>query len=413
MPPRHAIVIAVDGLRASALGAYGNTWHPTPALDRLASESLLFDWMMVDSPALAGFYRAAWLGAPAPHDGVEPTNLKPLTAAHPAGLLPQLLAAGVSASLTTDDVWLAEQGDQLGFRDVRALEFPQPATAESMADTELAQLFAIAADQLEQWSVSTDDAAGDEPPRLLWLHARGYHGAWDSPLELRQSLLDEDDPEAPTFVTPPPRLETTNLDELLLQRAAYAAQTAILDECVGMLIAMLAETGLAESTAVMVVGCRGFALGEHGAAGSEVRELYGEVTHIPCLLRRPDGAPTAPPRASELTQPADLAPYLLDWFGSQLPPPQGEPADRPTARNRVVVIGEHGELALRTKNWLLRQAAKPGKFGEAELAVELFAKPDDRWEANEIADRCPDDVTELLAEVSQHVGSAFSPEGAT
>ena len=406
MPPRHAIVIAVDGLRASALGAYGNTWHPTPALDRLASESLLFDWMMVDSPALAGFYRAAWLGAPAPHDGVEPTNLKPLAATHPAGLLPQLLAAGVAASLTTDDLWLAEQGDQLGFRDVRALEFPQPATAESMADTELAQLFAIAADQLEQWSVAEDSAtAGAEPPRLLWLHARGYHGAWDAPLELRQSLLDEDDPEAPTFVTPPLRLETTNLDELLLQRAAYAAQTAILDECVGMLIDMLAETGLADSTAVLIIGCRGFALGEHGAAGSEVRDLYGEVTHIPCLLRRPDGAPTAPPRASELRQPADLAPYLLEWFGCPLPPSPGDVSQSPIARERVATIGMHGEIALRTQNWLLRQTAKSSELSETEPTIELFAKPDDRWEANEIADRCPEEVAELLAEVAQYIGA--------
>lgn len=399
MPPRHAIVIAVDGLRASALGAYGNTWHPTPALDRLASESLLFDWMTVDSPALAGFYRAAWLGAPAPRDGVELTNLKPLAAAHPAGLLPQLLAAGVAASLTTDDVWLAEQGDQLGFRDVRALEFPHPATAESMADTELAQLFAIAADQLEQWSVAEDSTAADaEPPRLLWLHARGYHGAWDAPLELRQSLLDEDDPEAPTFVTPPLRLETTNSDELLLQRASYAAQTMILDECIGMLLEMLTATGLAESTAVLVIGCRGFALGEHGAAGSEVRDLYGEVTHIPCLLRRPDGAPTAPPRVSELAQPADLASYLLEWLGCS-PASTTDPEQPSAPRDRVVVIGKHGELALRTKNWLLRQAAKSSELGESEPTVELFAKPDDRWEANEIADRCPDDVAELLAEV--------------
>ena len=404
MPPRHAIVIAVDGLRASALGAYGNTWHPTPALDRLASESLLFDWMTVDSPALAGFYRAAWLGVPAPHDGVEPANLKSLAAAHPAGLLPRLLAAGVVASLTTDDVWLAEQGDQLGFRDVRALEFPHPATAESMADTELAQLFAIAADQLDQWSDAEATTTDAEPPRLLWLHARGYHGAWDAPLELRQSLLDEDDPEAPTFVTPPLRLETTNSDELLLQRASYAAQTMILDECVGMLIDMLTATGLADSTTVLVVGCRGFALGEHGAAGSEVRDLYGEVTHIPCLLRRPDGAPIAPPRASELAQPADLAPYLLDWFGCS-PSLTTDPEQPSTVRDHVVTIGAAGEFALRTEDWLLRQTTKTSELGESAAVVELFAKPDDRWEANEIADRCPDDVAELLAEVSRYIGA--------
>jgi hypothetical protein len=29
--------------------------------------------------------------------------------------------------------------------------------------------------------------------------------------------------------------------------------------------------------------------------------------------------------------------------------------------------------------------------------IELYAKPDDRWEANEVADRCPGVVDEMLA----------------
>ena len=42
------------------LGAYGNAWYATPALDALAAESLVFDWMWCDSPELAGFYRSVW-----------------------------------------------------------------------------------------------------------------------------------------------------------------------------------------------------------------------------------------------------------------------------------------------------------------------------------------------------------------
>ena len=38
------LVIAVDGLRAAALGAYGNTTFPTPALDQFAADSIVFDW---------------------------------------------------------------------------------------------------------------------------------------------------------------------------------------------------------------------------------------------------------------------------------------------------------------------------------------------------------------------------------
>ena len=53
-------MIAVDGLRAAALGAYGNTTFPTPALDQFAAESLLFDWCFADAVELPAIYRSLW-----------------------------------------------------------------------------------------------------------------------------------------------------------------------------------------------------------------------------------------------------------------------------------------------------------------------------------------------------------------
>ena len=402
MTTRYAIVIAVDGLRASALGAYGNTWHPTPALDRLASESHVFDWMIADSSQLAGFYRAAWFGLETPRDGVERdlTQLGDVT-----NLARRFEAMGVQTALTTDDQWVAEQADQLGFGEVRGLEFPEPATAEAVADTELAQLFAIAADQIESWSVAAGATAA--PPLLLWIHCRGYHGAWDAPTELRQSLLDEEDPPALEFVVPPARLETSDHDEQLLHRSAYAAQTMVLDQCVCMLLETLEAAGLADSTLIALVGCRGFALGEHGAVGSDVRELYSELTHVPLIVRLPGGAAGPPPRSSGLIQPREIAPLLMRWF--EAAPEQTASravitsndavaaAAAAAARGAVFSSGKDGELAVRTSSWSLRQAGEKASNGSQAATVELFSKPDDRWEANEIADRCPDEAAAMLA----------------
>lgn len=397
MPNRYAIVIAVDGLRASALGAYGNTWHPTPALDRLASQSLVFDWLIADSPELAGFYRASWFGIETPRDGVERelTQLGDVLS-----LARRLDSAGIQAALTTDDQWLAEQADQLGFAEVRGLEFPEPATADAVTDAELAQLFAIAADQIESWGATDADAAPDAPPRFLWLHARGYHGAWDAPIELRQSLLDEEDPPALEFVVPPTRLETNDHDELLLHRSAYAAQTMVLDQCVGMLLETLDAAGVSDSTLIALVGCRGFALGEHGAVGSEIRDLYSELTHAPLIMRLPGDNSVPPPRSSELVQPIDLLPSLLSWFNVAAEPGAGrnllasDDASVQPIREAAYVSGAAGEIALRTASWGLRQSGSRG--GDA-VVIELFSKPDDRWEANEIADRCPNEAAALLA----------------
>ena len=405
MPTRHAIVIAIDGLRASALGAYGNTWHPTPSLDVLASQSRVFDWLMADSPRLEGFYRAVWNGLAAPMNGDEAGIPAEPPAASLAG---RLAASGVQSVLTTDSEWVAERAEAIGFEDVRRVEFPSPtAAAESIADTELAQLVAIVADQIQGWSVAESaSAANHEPSRLLWLHARGYHGAWDAPLEVRQALLDDDETEAPTFLSPPASVATDNDDDLLLYRAAYAAQAVVLDECLGVLTSALDEAEFSGETLVVLVGCRGFALGEHGAVGAEVQKLYGEQLHLPLFVRASSEAPVAPPRSAQLVQPQDLRATLFDWFGVAVEScgtdacsllreeeaPEGVPP-----RSMIVSRGQDGEIAVRTPHWMMRLAAKNSGALQDGGAPELYAKPDDRWEANEIADRCVEEAARLLA----------------
>lgn len=380
MPVRHVVCISVDGLRASALGAYGNTWHPTPALDMLASRSQVFDWMLCDRPTLEGFYGSAWLEA-----GRE--------------LAEQLGASGVQTALTTDDRAVAELAEASGFGEIRRIEFTSEQSALTIAETELAQLFAVAVDQFEGWVGAV--------PRLLWLHARGFHGAWDAPLELRQSLLEDDDPSAPTFVRPPKLGYALDHDDLLLHRAAYAAQTMVLDECVGALLAALAELGLDQSTLVILVGVRGYALGEHGVLGGDASALYGELLHVPCLVRAP-GPVGPPPRSSRLVQPVDLRATLLEWFGlatsvqaatggSLLEVEASAPAH---GRPYVIAVGEDGGRAIRTPAWMLYQRPPvdtPLAEQPAGATVALYSKPDDRWEANEIADRCPEVAARLLA----------------
>jgi len=95
-----------------------------------------------------------------------------------------------------------------------------------------------------------------------------------------------------------------------------------------------------------------------------------------------------PPRSANLAQPADLVRALADWFGAELPPSM--------PREFVVASGADSERAIRTLAWMLRQPP-PGDAGAAPPAVELYAKPDDRWEANEVANRCSDVAARLLS----------------
>ncbi len=397
MPARNALVIAVDGLRASALGAYGNTWYETPALDALASQSRVVDWMWCDSPSLPGFYRGAWHGLPNGGGSSESAKYGDLT----PSLAQRLAQAGVVATLTTDDLELADAAD---FAEICRVETQASQSAATIVDTTLAQLFAVAAEQLPS-----------SAPRLLWLHARGFHGPWDAPLAVRAELLDDDDPPPPQFVAPPALVTPADQDEALLYRAAYAAQAMTLDDCVGGLLAALADLPRDRDTLVVLVGVRGYALGEHGSVGGDCAGLYSELLHVPCLLRLPQNE-SPPGRLLMLAQPVDLFATLLSWFDIDGPSAVRQACDLlacedagtpPAKRHYATARGRNGEAALRTAAWMVRRPPT-GDDALSPADVELYVKPDDRWEANEIAARCPD-VAERLASILDHSDDPAAP----
>jgi hypothetical protein len=55
-----------------------------------------------------------------------------------------------------------------------------------------------------------------------------------------------------------------------------------------------------------------------------------------------------------------------------------------------------GQRAIRTPAWLLRESRADG-----EVRHELFAKPDDRCEANEVSSRCGEIPALLAAELDR------------
>jgi hypothetical protein len=394
MPVQNILCISIDGLRASALGTYGNTWHPTPALDLLASQSHVLDWMFCHRPTLDGFFDATW------------------------PLISRLADAGFKCALTTDDAAVAKRGESSGFDEIRRIEFTADQSAPTVADTELAQLFALGIDQLESWPAGRGANIEVAPRRLLWLHARAYRGAWDAPIDLRASLLDDEDLPPPTFVVPIALTLTHDHDELLLHRVAYAAQTMVLDECIEALMSALTGFGLDQDTLVVLVGTRGFALGEHGAAGSDADALFSELLHVPCLIRLPN-AESPPPRASLLAQPADLPATLIPLLElpAQLTAAQGANLLAPDAggspsRQFLIATNHRQEHILRTPAWMLRKLPvneAPNDAIAGASGVELYLKPDDYWEANEVADRLPDVTARLLEVLGRVLESGHVP----
>jgi arylsulfatase A-like enzyme len=225
-------------------------------------------------------------------------------------------------------------------------------------------------------------------------------GQWDAPYALRTQWSDEDDPAPPDFVEPPARRlpEKIDPDELLGMVHAYAAQVTVLDECFELFFNTFLESRRAEDTLLVFTSPRGYPLGEHRRIGAVDPALYGEALRTPLLLRFPDGAGAAH-RAQAIVQPPDLFATLAEWmnlahdpsptWGRSLAPlMQGDP----WPRDRALAVDNH-QRAIRTPAWFLRQST----FPEDSPQVELYVKPDDQWEINEVSDRVPAVVEELTA----------------
>jgi hypothetical protein len=417
---KNIVCLVVDRLHSGFLGAYGNSWISTPALDRLAADSFLFDRAHIDSPQLNELYRSYWQGW---HALGNPAIL----AVKPERDFPgKLAAAGYSTALVSDepDVSRFALAEAFHTRDEFELATSEE-VAESIEETQLARFFATAAERLTDL----------RPPFCLWLHAASLGKIWDAPLEYRDQYRDADDPPSPETAAVPCRSLPRDFDpdELLGIMHSYAGQVTLLDLCVGSLVEALSENSFASDTLFVLISARGLPLGEHGRIGAFDEALYGELTQIPWLLRLPDGMGQSE-RTQALVQPADLFATLAEWCGL----PRGE--SRHTAagrsllplasgasdavRDRAAIVASPNEWALVTPAWYMRQRgdgrgtvgererAAEDEAAEADAGCELFVKPDDRFEMNEVADRCPEYAGQMREAFAQFQQSCQSAESA-
>ncbi len=351
-------------------------------MNQLASESVLFEHLIADSNDLTTLYRSYWSGVHAMCRSDRPE----------CSLAKLIERGGWHATLLTDDELLPRHPLAEDFGQQVALAQPAPdQLVESIAETRFAQLTLAAIEWL----------ADATEPGLLWLHAQGMNGSWDAPQELAERFRDEDDPEAYANVVPPQfKLEQDHdPDDILQIMHAYAAQISVIDACLGSLLDAISQHPLADETLVIVTSPRGYPLGEHGRIGAGEGDLFGETLNVPLLIRQPDQQ-SACLRLDLLAQPTDLYATLAAWFGVAADAASSTGRDllelaaneQAWSREAAFSVG-NGERAVRTPAWLLHV--------NRESKKSLYAKPDDHWETNEVADRCgevPDQLAALMDE---------------
>lgn len=345
------IVLTIDGLRSSALGTYGETSYETPGFDRLASESITYDWCYADS-------------------NVASINLNKL--------VDEYLSQQVGLQTTcfaSDDVSLLRERTLEEFSKVIPLDCtPGQSNAESIGQTQCASAITQFAEQLTEWQ---ERAYTAEKPCHAWLHLSGLHSIWDAPQALSESLLDEEDsPISPSVA--PSRLSAQDVDDTTWCESRfhascrYAAQVMVLDACIEGLIDFLNELFEGHAWQFFLIGTSGYSLGEHGEIGSNIGNLYSEQQQVP-LLRKSINPDERFSRIQNIT-------LLSELFASTTEQLQSK------SDSKIRCYSEDGKLSIRTDGWYLIHPEQPSEQPEAgtENQTQLFLKPDDRWEQNDV-----------------------------
>ena len=124
---------------------------------------------------------------------------------------------------------------------------------------------------------------------------------------------------------------------------------------------------------------------------------------MPLLVQFP-GQQAALARTHEILQPADLGVAIAGHFSLPCEAPsvlwQIARNESPAPHEVAVAIGGGSQRGVRTPAWYLRESLVAG-----EPRHELFAKPDDRFEMNEVSSRCGHEV-ELLVELLERFQQA-------
>ncbi len=403
-PPR-AIVLTFDRLSRRCLSFYGHEWIEAPNLERLAARSVVFDQ----------------------HFGIAAGPMDQSNESDP--FWSRLREAGVDAvSLVEESV--PQLSDSVDSAEGDAVD---------LETTPFAHLLAQADQTLTEFATQADASW------LLWLKSAGIAWPCVATEEFAELYADELEGEQAEF-----------LDEIKLAEIAYAACITQLDHLMGRLLATIDRLFPDGRPLLIVAALAGESLGESEplplehvdtSPSPETWKLRDEMVHT-LLMVSPPVAGSVGSRRQELVQSSDLWPTLLDWFpagATQTQPvcveqpvrrtgtlarsasddeqdgqecPSDEPLESlmefqsrsllPLIRNEPFVCREsvflrddEGHAALRVRDFLLverdaaellRSARTTERADVTGFSCQLFLKPEDVWEINDIAEQHPEQV---------------------
>ena len=318
------IFILIDTLRADYLGTYGFPRNVSPAIDRFAAQSVVFENAFAQAPwtkpSVASIFtsfhpeqhgvlthRGRYGDPSAPTDETDVLPEEALTLAE------CLHAAGYATAAVVANPWiLRELGFAQGFETFLELgRRGTPARAILRAG--------------RTWLARRHDSR----PFFLYLHLMDVHGPYNAPDEdfeaVRPSSGAEEHELSPSelaafqpYLLLAPWVQGPGGHTLETWRARYAAGVHHVDREIGVFLDEIEHTQPLDRTMIVVTSDHGEELAEHGRWGHGYR-LYDEQLHVPLILRLPR-SDSSGRRIGSIVNLIDLMPTILASAGAPIPP---------------------------------------------------------------------------------------------
>lgn len=314
VPPRpNILLVSLDTVRADFLSPYSDGQWPTPTIQRLADDGIVFDHAVSSSPWTFPAHASLFTGLPVSVHGARyDTRAEIGVAWHRVSLmdpriptLAEVLGeAGYHTAGAAAVVWLKEEyGLSRGFQQyVAEVDDIRGEPADRMTDRGL---------QLLQ----------DRPldrPFFQFLHYFDAHSPYTPPARHRPEGVDHDGSIAEVEA----RVNsggTIGAEERASLEALYGGEIRFVDEQLGRVVAYLEAQGLYDDTWIIVVADHGESFGAHDFFGHGV-VTWEDVVHVPLIMKPPRSFSGRLGRhVATRVQAAEIVPTILDGLQIERP----------------------------------------------------------------------------------------------
>ena len=358
--PPDVVLVSLDTLRADRLGVYGADPSPSPTLDTLARESLVFDEAFAVAPYTLATHASMFTGLyPSEHRAGHDAPLFPMSDAPPT-LASRLRDAGYrTLAFTAGGIVHRGHGIARGFETwVEHTRVGLP----SMLPT----IF---------------DALGAAPrrPTFLFVHTYDIHGPYPG---VRRADAGDDaagSGGAWRALRAIPALRYLALDRYPSREAmvrGYDEGVRSTDRTLGALFDRLREIGVWDGALVVVTSDHGETLFERGDFVGHTFSLHDEVIRVPLVVKLPHAVATG--RSDELVEQVDLLPTVLAAVGLPAEPGvsgsdvlarvRGEQPAKERVRGEAVHTGAR---YVRDRRWKVIAAGYPAGDARSRVPAEL------------------------------------------